>query len=59
VDIVFSLTQADPEPMILEINYYFGRRGLGGSLKYYRLLFKTIQTWLKQKGFDAGAITLV
>jgi ribosomal protein S6--L-glutamate ligase len=59
VDMVFSLEQADPEPMILEINYYFGRRGLGGSLKYYRMLFKTIQTWLKQKGFDAGAIKLV
>ena len=59
VDIVFSLTENNPEPMLLEINYYFGRRGLGGSIKYYRLLFGTIQTWLKQRGFDHRSINLV
>ena len=59
VDIVFSLTEDDPEPMLLEINYYFGRRGLGGSIKYYGLLFRTIQEWLKQQGFDHSSIGLV
>ena len=59
VDIIFSLTEVEPEPLMLEINYYFGRRGLGGSLRYYGLLFKAIQTWLKQHGFDHNSIKLV
>ena len=59
VDIVFPFNQADPEPLFIEINYYFGRRGLGGSLKYYRLLFEAIRKWLFAKGFDPKSIKLV
>jgi ribosomal protein S6--L-glutamate ligase len=58
-DLVFNLDHPDPQPFILEINYYFGRKGLGGSLRYYRLLLKAIQEWLKEKGLDAGTIKLV
>jgi ribosomal protein S6--L-glutamate ligase len=58
-DFVFDLGNPDPQPLILEINYYFGRRGLGGSLKYYRLLLKAIREWLKENGSDAGLIKLV
>jgi ribosomal protein S6--L-glutamate ligase len=57
-DFVFPLDTPGTQPLILEINYYFGRRGLGGSLRYYRLLLKAIQGWLEEKGFDAGAIRL-
>jgi ribosomal protein S6--L-glutamate ligase len=57
-DFVFDLGNPDPQPLILEINYYFGRRGLGGSLRYYRLLLKAIREWLKENGFDAGLIRL-
>ncbi len=58
-DFVFDLNLPKPQPYLLEINYYFGRRGLGGSLRYYRLLLKAIQEWLKEKGFDARHIKLV
>ncbi|MCG6881258.1 MAG: hypothetical protein LJE96_19205, partial [Deltaproteobacteria bacterium] len=43
VDFVFPLLKEDPEPLFLEINYFFGRRGLGGMDAYYRLLFEAIQ----------------
>jgi len=58
-DFVFNPDHPDPQPFILEINYYFGRRGLGGSLRYYRLLLKAVQEWLKEKGFDARLVKLV
>jgi ribosomal protein S6--L-glutamate ligase len=59
VDFVFPFNRPDPTPLFLEINYYFGRRGLGGSLNYYRLLFKAIQKWLGEQGFDPQSIDLV
>jgi ribosomal protein S6--L-glutamate ligase len=58
-DFVFNPDQPEPQPFILEINYYFGRRGLGGSLRYYRLLLKAIQEWLEEKGIEASPIKLV
>ena len=57
-DFVFSMEDPDPPAVILEINYYFGRRGLGGSLRYYRLLLKAIQEWLEEKGLDTGSVKL-
>lgn len=33
-------------PLILEINYFFGRTGIGGSEAYYRLLQQEIDKWL-------------
>ncbi len=59
VDFVFSMRDPDPQPLCLEINYYFGRRGLGGSLNYYGLLHRAIQTWLKDRGFDPGSLRLL
>jgi len=35
-------------PLFLEINYFFGRRGLGGSEKYYQILKNEIDDWLNQ-----------
>jgi ribosomal protein S6--L-glutamate ligase len=58
-DFVFNMDQQETQPFILEINYYFGRRGLGGSLRYYRLLFKAIREWLSEKGFDPRPVKLV
>lgn len=37
-------------PLLLEINYFFGRRGLGGSEAYYRLLRMAVHRWLTQRG---------
>jgi ribosomal protein S6--L-glutamate ligase len=58
VDLIFSMTDPDPQPLFLEINYYFGRRGLGGSEHYYGLLHQAIQEWLSEHGFDPNAVTL-
>ena len=59
VDFVFSLSKKDPGPLFLEINYYFGRRGLGGMDAYYRLLFQAIQDWIKGIGLDPETVELV
>ena len=45
IDILFS-SDAEP-PLFLEINYFFGRKGLGGSEKYYELLIPEIRGWIK------------
>jgi ribosomal protein S6--L-glutamate ligase len=36
--------------MLLEINYFFGRRGLGGSEAYYLILLEEIQSWITGLG---------
>lgn len=59
LDYVFDIRADNPKPLILEINYYFGRRGLGGSENYYRLLYETIKKWLAEKGFEPGRVSLV
>ncbi|HEJ84198.1 MAG TPA: hypothetical protein ENO25_06475 [Desulfobacteraceae bacterium] len=59
VDFVFPMSIEDPEPLFLEINYYFGRRGMGGTEAYYRLLYEAIQDWLAQIGMDPQAVKLV
>lgn len=50
-DLVFSGAQDagedGGEPLFLEINYFFGRKGLGGSEAYYRLLGSEIEKWLE------------
>ena len=59
IDFIFDLTRPDPQPLFLEINYMFGRRGLGGFLNYYLLLFEALKEWLEEKGFDAKSVTLL
>jgi len=48
-DVIFSSENGDPDPMLLEINYFFGRKGLGGSENYYRILLAEIQNWLARR----------
>lgn len=43
-DLVFP--SGEREPLFLEINYTFGRRGLGGSEIFYTLLQKAVDRWL-------------
>ena len=48
-DLIFSSdpTVAAPDkPIFLEINYFFGRRGLGGSEGLYNLLAEGLRDWL-------------
>jgi ribosomal protein S6--L-glutamate ligase len=45
-DLLFS-TKENPEvPLFLEINYFFGRKGLGGSERFYKLLDNQIKDWI-------------
>jgi ribosomal protein S6--L-glutamate ligase len=48
-DVIFSSEDGDPDPMLLEINYFFGRKGLGGSENYYRILLAEIRNWLAKR----------
>ena len=48
-DLVFI--PGKPEPVFLEINYTFGRSGLGGSEKFYILLREAVKQWLVKTVF--------
>lgn len=44
-DLIFDETDEEKTPFFLEINYFFGRRGLGGSELFYKLLCTEIDRW--------------
>jgi ribosomal protein S6--L-glutamate ligase len=48
----FLFSPLSPKPYFIEINYFFGRKGLGGSEKFYMMLIKEINQWLKSLGFS-------
>ncbi|MCG6906728.1 MAG: glutathione synthase [Desulfobacteraceae bacterium] len=50
IDLLFPTDTAQPTPLFLEINYFFGRSGLGGSNAYYGLLEKAVHRWLQDQG---------
>ena len=53
IDIIFDEsghTKKDPQPLFLEINYFFGRTGLGGSEHFYAMLQAEIDNWLAGLG---------
>jgi ribosomal protein S6--L-glutamate ligase len=56
-DLVFPLSDPAGPPLFLEINYYFGRRGLGGTRQYYQLLTGEIKKWLNDQE-ETGAAPL-
>lgn len=58
IDFVFDLNIDDPEPLFLEINYSFGRRGLGGSENFYGLLHAAIIEWMEEKGLDPKVLKI-
>jgi ribosomal protein S6--L-glutamate ligase len=45
-DIIFAPVKEYIKPLMLEINYFFGRRGLGGSDAFYDILKPEIQNWI-------------
>jgi len=52
-DLIFEETARDeesPRPFFLEINYFFGRTGLGGSERFYESLQSAIDRWLADLG---------
>ena len=52
-DVIFPAGDDNQEPLLLEINYFFGRKGLGGSEAYYRVLLEEIQNWLARRNLVA------
>jgi len=51
-DILFSSQAKVKIPLFLEINYFFGRKGLGGSEKFYDILTKEIRKWIESLGLS-------
>ena len=51
-DILFSSRAKVKTPLFLEINYFFGRQGLGGSEKFYGTLTKEIMKWIESLGLS-------
>jgi len=51
-DLLFPQNDKGGSPFFLEINYFFGRRGLGGSLKHYELVDRAVRTWLSTLGLS-------
>ncbi|GMQ79615.1 MAG: hypothetical protein BMS9Abin03_041 [Thermodesulfobacteriota bacterium] len=51
-DILFSSQAKVKTPLFLEINYFFGRQGLGGSEKFYDILTKEIMKWIESFGLS-------
>lgn len=51
-DILFSSGPGVNTPLFLEINYFFGRRGLGGSEKFYGILNREIVKWTDRIGLS-------
>jgi len=52
-DLIFEETARgddNPRPLFLEINYFFGRTGLGGSDRFYEILQAAIDRWLADLG---------
>ncbi|MGD9053987.1 MAG: hypothetical protein PVF71_05620 [Desulfobacterales bacterium] len=45
-DVIFAPGKGSMRPLMLEINYFFGRRGLGGSDAYYEILKQEIKAWI-------------
>ena len=63
IDLIFKKERAksgDPQPLLLEINYFFGRAGLGGSERFYALLRSAVDRWLANRGlFVKGSDRIV
>lgn len=57
-DFALAVEEPDPQPLVLEINYFFARRGLGGTIPYYRYLYRAVREWLAEKNIDPDRIVL-
>ena len=52
LDMIFEAGKEEDGPCFLEINYFFGRRGLGGSESYYSMLNQAVGAWLKRRNLS-------
>ena len=56
-DLIFNETgehKKEPLPLFLEINYFFGRTGLGGSAYFFGMLQAEINKWLSGIGLHVN-----
>lgn len=49
-DVLYTEKPGTPQMYFLEINFFFGRQGLGGSEAFYKILIEEIDNWLKDNG---------
>lgn len=49
-DVLFDRSQRTPKPLLSEINFLFGRKGLGGSPRFYDLLHEAVIKWIDDLG---------
>jgi len=52
IDVIFDQRDEKNNPLLLEINYWFGRRFFGSSEAYYKELKMAVKRWLAS--FDPG-----
>jgi ribosomal protein S6--L-glutamate ligase len=55
-DLLFSSDRKNRIPLFLEINHYFGRKGLGGSERFYEILIAEIEKWIDGIGLKLARI---
>ena len=46
IDVMFDRNDRSDQPLLVEINYWFGRRFFGSSTAYYAILKEAIKRWL-------------
>jgi len=51
-DFIFPENELPADPLLLEINYFFGREGLGGSAVYLDMLTEQIRHWIQAQGLS-------
>jgi ribosomal protein S6--L-glutamate ligase len=52
IDVMFDKNDRSDQPLLLEINYWFGRRFFGSSEAYYAILKEAIKRWLASFDFE-------
>ncbi len=58
-DLLFPENKSGRQPLFLEINYFFGRKGLGGSERFYQQLVYEILNWIDQNGLPRPNCQLI
>jgi len=54
VDLIFN---PEGDPLLLEINHYFGREAIGGGDVFRRRYFQAVQGWLAGLDIDPGLVS--
>jgi len=55
VDVIFP---PGGGPLLLEVNFFFGRRALGGSQAFLARYLEAVRNWLGEKGLDPSRVRL-